>query len=83
MPEDIEVIVGEPVQAIRVKGVNDDEQAGVDIARRALAALIRQIVEKTVVEGPVVVKTLATSPVAQRLLASSWSCVCGQSWGAW
>jgi len=46
-------------QAITVKGINDDEQAGIDIVRRALEAPIRQIVENAGVEGSVVVKTVA------------------------
>ena len=46
-------------QTITVKGVNDDEQAGIDIVRRALEAPIRQIVENAGVEGSVVVKTVA------------------------
>jgi chaperonin GroEL len=49
-------------QAITVKGVNDDEQAGIDIVRRALEAPIRQIVENAGVEGSVVVKTVAANP---------------------
>ncbi len=49
-------------QAITIKGVNDDEQAGIDIVRRALEAPIRQIVENAGVEGSVVVKTVAGNP---------------------
>jgi len=48
-------------QAITVKGVNDDEQAGIDIVRRALEAPIRQIVENAGVEGSVVVKTVVAN----------------------
>jgi chaperonin GroEL len=45
-------------QAISVKGVNEDEQAGIDIVRKALEAPIRQIVENAGVEGSVVVRTV-------------------------
>ncbi len=47
--------------AISVKGLNEDEQAGIDIVRRALEAPIRQIVENAGVEGSVVVKTVASN----------------------
>ncbi|MEM7766970.1 MAG: chaperonin GroEL [Pseudomonadota bacterium] len=40
---------------INVKGENDDEQAGIDIVRKALEAPIRQIVENAGLEGSVVV----------------------------
>jgi chaperonin GroEL len=43
---------------IDVKGANDDEQAGIDIVRRALEAPVRQIVENAGVEGSVVVNTI-------------------------
>jgi chaperonin GroEL len=42
-------------RAIAVKGANEDEQAGIDIVRRALEAPIRQIAENAGVEGSVVV----------------------------
>jgi chaperonin GroEL len=48
-------------QAITVKGANDDEQAGIDIVRRALEAPIRQIVENAGVEGSVVVKSVVSN----------------------
>ena len=41
--------------AITVKGLNDDEQAGIDIVRKALEAPVRQIVENAGVEGSIVV----------------------------
>jgi chaperonin GroEL len=43
---------------IDVKGENDDEQAGIDIVRKALEAPIRQISENAGVEGSVVVNTI-------------------------
>ncbi|MFN9014701.1 MAG: TCP-1/cpn60 chaperonin family protein, partial [Hyphomonadaceae bacterium] len=42
-------------KAITVKGANDDEEAGVNIVRKALQAPIRQIVENAGVEGSIVV----------------------------
>jgi chaperonin GroEL len=42
-------------KAITVKGSNDDEEAGVNIVRKALQAPIRQIVENAGVEGSIVV----------------------------
>ena len=48
-------------QSISVKGVNEDEQAGIDIVRRALEAPIRQIVENAGVEGSVVVKSVVSN----------------------
>lgn len=42
-------------KAITVKGTNDDEEAGVNIVRKALQAPIRQIVENAGVEGSIVV----------------------------
>ena len=42
-------------QAITAKGANDDEQAGIDIVRKALEAPIRQIAENAGIEGSVVV----------------------------
>jgi len=43
---------------IDVKGANDDEQAGIDIVRKALEAPIRQIVENAGLEGSVVVANI-------------------------
>ncbi len=43
---------------IDVEGENDDEQAGVDIVRKALEAPARQIAENAGVEGSVVVDTI-------------------------
>jgi chaperonin GroEL len=43
---------------IDVKGENDDEQAGIDIVRKALEAPVRQIAENAGVEGSVVVNTI-------------------------
>ncbi|MCI4643632.1 MAG: chaperonin GroEL [Hyphomonadaceae bacterium] len=43
---------------IDVKGANDDEQAGIDIVRKALEAPARQIAENAGVEGSVVVSTV-------------------------
>jgi chaperonin GroEL len=52
-------------KAIKVKGLNDDEEAGVNIVRRALQAPIRQIVENAGVEGSIVVsKILENDSVA-------------------
>ncbi len=48
-------------QNIDVKGENDDEQAGIDIVRKALEAPIRQISENAGVEGSVVVNTVLNS----------------------
>lgn len=42
-------------QAITAKGLNADEQAGIDIVRKALEAPIRQIAENAGIEGSVVV----------------------------
>ena len=43
------------VKAITVKGENEDEEAGINIVRRALQAPIRQIAENAGVEGAIVV----------------------------
>ncbi|MEM1105499.1 MAG: chaperonin GroEL [Pseudomonadota bacterium] len=43
---------------IDVKGDNDDEQAGIDIVRKALESPARQIAENAGVEGSVVVSTV-------------------------
>jgi chaperonin GroEL len=42
-------------QSITVKGDNDDQEAGIQIVRRALQAPIRQIAENAGVEGSIVV----------------------------
>jgi len=42
-------------RSIRVKGANDDQEAGINIVRRALQAPIRQIAENAGVEGSIVV----------------------------
>jgi chaperonin GroEL len=42
-------------QAITVKGENDDQEAGIQIVRKALQAPIRQIAENAGVEGSIVV----------------------------
>jgi chaperonin GroEL len=41
-------------RSIRVKGENDDQEAGINIVRRALQAPIRQIAENAGVEGSIV-----------------------------
>ena len=43
---------------IKVESVNDDEQAGIDIVRKALETPLRQISENSGVEGSVVVNTI-------------------------
>ncbi len=51
--------------AITVTGLNADEQAGIDIVRKALEAPVRQIVENAGVEGSIVVgKILESSDAA-------------------
>ena len=47
--------------AIKLRGANDDEQAGIDIVRKALEAPIRQIAENAGVEGSVVVNTVLSN----------------------
>ena len=42
-------------KAITVKGLNDDEEAGINIVRRALQSPIRQIAQNAGVEGSIVV----------------------------
>ena len=42
-------------RSIKVKGANDDQEAGIGIVRRALQAPIRQIAENAGVEGSIVV----------------------------
>lgn len=44
--------------SIKVDGLNDDEQAGIDIVRKALETPLRQISENSGVEGSVVVNTI-------------------------
>jgi chaperonin GroEL len=52
-------------RAISVKGINDDEEAGINIVRKALQAPVRQIVENAGVEGSIVVsKILENASVA-------------------
>ncbi|MET0545300.1 MAG: chaperonin GroEL, partial [Caulobacterales bacterium] len=43
------------IKAIKTEGLNDDENAGIEIVRRALQAPIRQIAENAGVEGSIVV----------------------------
>ena len=45
-------------QKIDVEGLNDDEQAGIDIVRKALEAPARQIAENAGLEGSVVVNAI-------------------------
>ncbi len=49
------VMLLKATQTITVKGENDDQDAGIQIVRRALQAPIRQIVENAGVEGSIVV----------------------------
>jgi chaperonin GroEL len=49
---------------IDVKGLNDDEDAGIAIVRKALQAPIRQIVENAGVEGSIVVSKILESKSA-------------------
>ncbi len=52
-------------KAISVKGLNDDEEAGINIVRRALQSPIRQIAQNAGVEGSIVVgKVLEAKGVA-------------------
>eukprot|EP01038_Epipyxis_sp_PR26KG_P017189 gene17189-23685_t len=63
-------------KAITVKGSNDDEEAGVNIVRKALQAPIRQIVENAGVEGSIVVgkilenASVSFGSVGERLFTS-------------
>jgi chaperonin GroEL len=50
--------------AINVKGDNDDQEAGIQIIRRALQAPIRQIAENAGVEGSIVVGKVSESKSA-------------------
>ncbi len=49
------VCLAKATQAITVKGDNEDQEAGIQIVRRALQAPIRQIAENAGVEGSIVV----------------------------
>lgn len=49
---------------IKVKGLNDDEDAGIAIVRKALQAPIRQIVENAGVEGSIVVAKILEANTA-------------------
>ncbi len=49
------VMLLKATQAITVEGDNDDQEAGIQIVRRALQSPIRQIVENAGVEGSIVV----------------------------
>ncbi|MDX2156304.1 MAG: TCP-1/cpn60 chaperonin family protein, partial [Hyphomicrobiaceae bacterium] len=49
------VCLAKATQAINVKGENDDQDAGIQIVKRALQAPIRQIAENAGVEGSIVV----------------------------
>ena len=49
------VMLLKATQAINVKGDNDDQEAGIQIVRKALQAPIRQIAENAGVEGSIVV----------------------------
>jgi chaperonin GroEL len=49
------------IAAIKTKGDNEDQEAGINIVRRALQAPIRQIVENSGVEGSIVVGKLLES----------------------
>ena len=51
-------------KAITTTGANEDEQAGIDIVRRALEAPIRQIAENAGIEGSVVVANVLGSDSA-------------------
>ncbi len=52
-------------KAISIKGLNDDEEAGINIVRRALQSPIRQIAQNAGVEGSIVVgKVLEAKGVA-------------------
>src|SRR5690606_29351328 len=51
--------------AIKSEGENDDQQAGIDIVRRALEAPIRQIAENSGVEGSLVVGRLRSEKNAR------------------
>ena len=48
-------------RSIEVKGLNDDEEAGINIIRKALQAPLRQIVENAGVEGSIVVAEILSN----------------------
>jgi len=48
-------------KSLRVKGDNEDQEAGINIIRRALQAPIRQIAENAGVEGSIVVGKVSDS----------------------
>ncbi len=48
-------------KSVKVEGDNDDEQAGIDIVRKALESPVRQIAENAGVEGSIVVNTIITN----------------------
>jgi len=59
-------------KVITVKGLNDDEEAGINIVRRALQSPIRQIAQNAGVEGSIVVgKVWRTSRIASATTLSS------------
>ncbi|MFT7577960.1 MAG: chaperonin GroEL [Alphaproteobacteria bacterium] len=49
------VMLVKAIKAITVKGDNDDQDAGINIVRRALQAPIRQIADNAGIEGSIVV----------------------------
>jgi chaperonin GroEL len=51
-------------RSIKVKGDNDDQEAGINIVRRALQAPIRQIAENAGVEGSIVVGKITSQKSA-------------------
>ncbi len=63
-------------QAITAKGLNADEQAGIDIVRKALEAPIRQIAENAGIEGSVVVANV----LAQNSAAHGLQCTNRSLW---
>ncbi len=48
-------------RSIEVKGLNDDEEAGINIVRKALQSPLRQIVENAGVEGSIVVAEILSN----------------------
>jgi len=54
------VMLLKSIKAITVKGENDDQEAGINIIRKALQAPIRQIAENAGVEGSIVVSKVLT-----------------------
>ena len=55
------VAILKAAKAITVTGANDDEQAGIDIVRKALEAPVRQIAENAGVDGSIVVGKITDS----------------------